>query len=335
MDEGPKFVDGISLPSIGQVVRKWEDHIGVDRLREFVKQPRRIVPPNGFNNPWHWWVMAAVTKATDKETDAGYVAQGVINRLNEHDSPTYFVGRDVVEAMERTDFGNAPMRDIKWPHEGILFMLPDCEELKYETVSELNRDGEPVVVRSISRPVGIAIANVWSYPEDEPGIAILVVDALGACSWSFMPYRDTWQEAIDYIRVRDSLPPVSPRKPWQTALAETEREALFKNASLVFKVMCLWNSERRDGLSEMLQTGGGMIRKGDAKRTGNKAYDLWSGLCLSLNGALSHDPDCHGEDFESKVRRHWRRGHFRNQPHGPGRAMRKSVWIRPYMAGSL
>lgn len=323
------------LPSIQDVVKRMERNFGADRLREVIEEPRRILPPNGFVNPWNWWVMATSTKLSDRDTDAGYVARGVIEVLKAHESPTYFVGRDVVEAMERTDFGNAPMRDIKWGHDGILFMLPNCEELHYDSVSRvIAEDGSERVIAHRARPIGVAIANTWSVAENAPGVAILTVDNVGAVSWSFMPYRDTWQEAVDYICERDLTSPTPTRLPWQHALVDSERKALLKNCSLVFKILCLWNSERSDGSPEILRTGGTMIRRGNPRRTDKKAHDLWSGLLVNLNGALVHESDGDGAE-DGKVRRHWRRGHFRNQPHGVGRALRRSVWIRPYMAGSL
>lgn len=37
---------------------------------------------------------------------------------------------------------------------------------------------------------------------------------------------------------------------------------------------------------------------------------------------------------ESGVATHWRRGHWRNQPHGPGASLRKLMWIMPTLVGS-
>ena len=30
---------------------------------------------------------------------------------------------------------------------------------------------------------------------------------------------------------------------------------------------------------------------------------------------------------------HWRRGHWRNQAHGPGRSLRKLIWVMPMRVG--
>ena len=31
---------------------------------------------------------------------------------------------------------------------------------------------------------------------------------------------------------------------------------------------------------------------------------------------------------------HWRRGHWRNQAHGPGRSLRKLIWLMPMLVGN-
>lgn len=37
---------------------------------------------------------------------------------------------------------------------------------------------------------------------------------------------------------------------------------------------------------------------------------------------------------EGGIATHWRRGHWRNQPHGPGASLRKLMWIMPTLVGS-
>jgi hypothetical protein len=39
------------------------------------------------------------------------------------------------------------------------------------------------------------------------------------------------------------------------------------------------------------------------------------------------------EGAKGSVRFHWTRGHFRLQPHGPGRHLTKTIWIEPYASG--
>jgi len=34
------------------------------------------------------------------------------------------------------------------------------------------------------------------------------------------------------------------------------------------------------------------------------------------------------------VASHWRRGHWRNQAHGPARSLRKLIWVMPVLVGA-
>ncbi len=323
----------IVIPTLDEIVRDREEMFGANQLRDGIRPPRLIQPPSGFTDPYKWWVMATETVIRDKDTDAEFVSRGVMEALREHDAPTYFVSNEMIDAMERTDFGNAPMRDIQWAHEGMLFMLPDRQDSYYGAVMRDPNTGSAFTTKV--RAVGIGFARVWSEVEKSDGIAVFIVDSAGACSWALIPFMDTWQEAMDYIGKRDMVDDETRRKyPWQSKLAEVEREALFKNCSLIFKVLCLWNSERSDGSSEIAQHGGRIIRAGNPRRTDRKRHDLWSGILLRLNESVSESGES-GDASDPKLRRHWRRGHFRNQPHGAGRSLRRSIWIRPYMAGSL
>jgi hypothetical protein len=323
-------------PTLDEIIKDREDIFGADELREGIKPPRLIQPPSGFVDPYKWWVMATETVIRDKDTDAEFVARGIMGALREHAAPTYFISNEMIDAMEQTDFGNAPMRDIEWSHNGILFMLPERKDSYYEAVMRDPNTGQPLTAQV--RAVGIGFANVWSSVENSQGIAVFIVDSAGACSWALIPFMDTWQEAMDYISKRDmmtmDIDEARQKYPWQSKLVDVERGAMFKNCSLIFKVLCLWNSERSDGSSEIVQRGGTLVRAGNPKRNDRKKHDLWSGIVLGLNETVA-DLGADGEVCDPKVRRHWRRGHFRNQPHGAGRSLRKSIWIRPYMAGSL
>lgn len=329
----------IEPPTLDDIVRDREAVFGVNELRDGINPPRMIQPPSGFVDPYKWWVMATEAVIRDKDTDAEFVARGVMTALRQHDAPTYFVSNEMIDAMERTDFGNAPMRDIQWGHEGMLFMLPDRPDSYYDAVmlrQSFDRDsGTGCPYKTKVRAVAIGFARVYSETEQDDGIAVFIVDSAGACSWALIPFMDTWQQAVDYIDKRDMMSDEARKHyPWQSKLADVEREALFKNCSLVFKVLCLWNSERPDGSSEIIQDGGRLLRAGNPKRKDRKKHDLWNGVVLRLNGGIGIDTDYDGA-ADPKMRRHWRRGHFRNQAHGAGRSLRKSIWIRPYMAGSL
>lgn len=45
--------------------------------------------------------------------------------------------------------------------------------------------------------------------------------------------------------------------------------------------------------------------------------------------ALQHEYEAQGGKRGELTEAHWRRGHWRNQPHGPGNGLRKLIWLRP------
>jgi hypothetical protein len=44
-------------------------------------------------------------------------------------------------------------------------------------------------------------------------------------------------------------------------------------------------------------------------------------------------PAAESQGTHASPRIHWRRGHIRKQPHGPGRIERKLIWIEPVLVG--
>ncbi|RYD25057.1 MAG: hypothetical protein EOP86_27825 [Verrucomicrobiaceae bacterium] len=46
-----------------------------------------------------------------------------------------------------------------------------------------------------------------------------------------------------------------------------------------------------------------------------------------------HNVTGEGDATGAGVRLHWRRGHFRSQPHGEGRTLRKLIWLEPVLVG--
>ena len=69
----------------------------------------------------------------------------------------------------------------------------------------------------------------------------------------------------------------------------------------------------------------------DRKRGGTREF--WSPNVIGRSYRLpAHRPDLGGT--HSSPRLHWRRGHFRQQPYGPARAERKTIWLEPQLIGA-
>jgi hypothetical protein len=60
--------------------------------------------------------------------------------------------------------------------------------------------------------------------------------------------------------------------------------------------------------------------------------EFWTPRLLGEHYKIRHESVDHG-GHHSSPRFHWVRGHWRDQPHGPGRELRHTIWIEPFTKG--
>lgn len=94
-----------------------------------------------------------------------------------------------------------------------------------------------------------------------------------------------------------------------------------------------WQPEAPRGLIEELTEGKtpGARRRAEMSLN-SQGYGIVH-LC-GMHFRSEQDVGTEVDGFGVGVRTHWRRGHFRNQPHGPQRSLRKLVWIMPLLVNS-
>jgi len=87
-----------------------------------------------------------------------------------------------------------------------------------------------------------------------------------------------------------------------------------------------------------------LIQKAESTKPKNRraAYDeLWVQgyakirYCKIEISEGKHSSTGQDTSEDKKLVRHWRRGHWRNQPHGAGLKDRKLIWIKPCLVGSV
>lgn len=127
------------------------------------------------------------------------------------------------------------------------------------------------------------------------------------------------------------------RLPW--VLAAGHEEDIRKACALLGKVLLYINCpscrmEKREDRSAMIKRRAGIKspRKADKlARQAGKLYDY-----VLITGTFEPtEGDGVGGDTGRHVSAHWRRGHFRNQPYGEGRKLRKPVWIQPILVAGV
>lgn len=95
---------------------------------------------------------------------------------------------------------------------------------------------------------------------------------------------------------------------------------LYLSSDQAFKTLLLEQSE----LEQQLQRLKSPAKRSKLERKSHTAYDR----VVIGPQALTSPPSEHQADPRQR-KIHWRRGHFRQQPHGPERSLRKTIWICP------
>ena len=118
---------------------------------------------------------------------------------------------------------------------------------------------------------------------------------------------------IDYTGVKDAEG------------VEADHIATDRVSALMLKLLVVLNT--RQTLVEY----GTCVRPQRFKHGRVKQRELWSPNLIGWHYRPAQAVEAQGT--HAKPRLHWRRGHVRNQPHGPGRTQRRLIWIEPMLVG--
>lgn len=115
---------------------------------------------------------------------------------------------------------------------------------------------------------------------------------------------------------------------------------LSKPVQVLFNSLCYLDYDERlvrmaypDGTPERLARLSASPRSSEAKRATSKLEGLGFRRIYICGGSRSVATGSHGGISTATRHSHWRRGHWRHQPHGEGRRLRKLIWIMPTMVG--
>lgn len=257
--------------------------------------------------------------------------------LKERRMPMFFLAPDLLEAVLRTDFDD----DINWqgmelPYESGLLMLPKG---------------------SLVHPVDGEIAMLmWSrvrqgdQPSPWPGIPMSVLPndsfvLLGAC-----PDTMIWYDSILTANVRPTMrlnnlfyrapgepvPHVERSNFMDADLTDLDAGFVEKMGVILFGTFLAMNAR-----PQLVEHGKLLKRVG---KTVEQAREFWSPNVIGAKYKFRREvPHIVRGKFEHSTREggthasprlHWRRGHYRNQPVGPGRKERKTIWLEPCLIGA-
>ncbi len=276
--------------------------------------------------------------AVDRQ-EAAEIAQGLFVmytavQLIRHRVPTWFVGKEMFEALANTTPPSVTVSELKLPVPAGVFLLPQDAEVEYSPPAFLAwsvEGGElPALPGALAGNPTAKIAweclGELNLPHKYLHLLAVTFDpatgpnGLGQILFSASVPLD---QAIDINRMtKVDIGDTTLAEAGQTGVDDGIRN-FFVNAVLLMA-----------NYPEMLETGSLLERakerigRGPVTKT-----EYWAPNWLGRRYKRVKRSDGMSESSHASPMFHWRKGHWRNQACGEGRKDRKQVWIEPHPVG--
>jgi hypothetical protein len=259
------------------------------------------------------FTVAAVGSFCDVEANNGVVADPVAynvatvaEKLHTLLVPTYWVGRDLMAAALQTAPPAAlTAQDILLPLDALLFLLP----------------GQSLISPTGHDSSWLAVARAPLKQSQEVGILFATGSIVQDCFYTAVLRPGDTLGSLEYADTQSFSPMCGP----YGSISDGDREFLGRMARVGVTLIMLMSS--RPNLVETdtphtapIPTTGKAARK--------LAAPNWVGRTYRI---VRPEP---GNGSHASPYVHWRRGHWRHQAHGEGRALRKDIWIEPMLVGT-
>jgi hypothetical protein len=267
--------------------------------------PRRYAVPGGYGSPKKAAACLATHLGLAQETELDKSASAIFfiaDGLVQHNVPTYWASRDIVEASAATDLpAELCFSELKLPLPAILFMLPE---------------------NAIKAPgtEGLSWIGFSEFPEGAVGFG----SGNSTTAYSMVLRRDEpLSQNEDKVAFYQS--PVD-GSDWSSFLT-TEDTGVHRLLTKIGVNLLMIMSSRPE-LSEVGTPVESPLTP-DGRRPDNK---LWSPNWIGRT--YRHASRAEPDGTHASPRMHWRRGHWRHQPCGPNRSERKDIWIEPCLVSA-
>jgi len=294
---------------------------------EPILEPRRIQAPTGYHSTKcvsvGMYLLLVQSRIKDElnlqqvptEITAHSIAYGVIN----HGLHVLYVREQFAEAVAATDLPHDfTLDDLHWPMPGLVIGWPAgfMQEAVGRDLCFVYAANMDAGDYSVAAMPGCPTITV---PQAKVGWHYYAWDGQHLESFVSAFHRDNpVDEAIlnygytDYTGIRDE------------AGVEADKAMTDRVSALMLKLLVVLNT--RPNLVER----GHCVRPQRLKRGRVKHRELWSPNLIGWRYQVKRS----GTQIHASPRLHWRRGHLRNQPFGPGRRQRRLVWIEPVLVGA-
>jgi len=289
---------------------------------------RRYVPAQGYASPNLIQFLMGGTFAACKKlgrygkpSDADVTVAAAAVTLMKLEWPCYAILPDLADALAETDPpSDMTWNEIEWPLPAATFLLPLNPAMAEHFICPLS-----AVTLTIAKAVSPLVGPWGKIEFKSPGEHVLLVT--------------TYREPGGMQHVSSVALPEHPMslmgeseghwdKPEVAAMTPEDLLRQRRVAGMAATILGFMASGYEPKLLKALP--GDMLRPPSAskKHPHPALYGVrWLGVGYRRKG-----PPLGGHHASPAV--HWRRGHFRSQPYGPGRALRRPRWIEPMMVGA-
>lgn len=296
--------------------------------------PRHISPPGGYIAPRHWWSACFAAIHPDivvadglYPKDLRICVANAVSMMRGLNGPTYFPSKELIEALDNTDINDIDFRDIKFPADAMMFMLPnEPQYMKYDMdYGGQNMSVYPVCV-SLSRfqsPLRTDDGSTSSLKE-RPVLEGTMLDSKGDIGWVRIPCEGAWSDTMkrygsDMVYDRMGMR-VDPKENPVVEKDSAQTQWAFRMA---VKLLIAMNTIGDLHIPEPKLARAANIKKG--------RREMWQGQVMTLARAVSSEAG----GSHASPRFHLRRGHIRQQRHGVANQLTKVMWIKPTWVGKL
>ncbi len=299
--------------------------------------PRSYNEPAGFSSPRHLAadLLGLLVKPPVRQQELGGV-----NLLSQFSTfaavsmaalsvPVFFVGPDLLQALALT----SPPDRLRWdemklPFDACSFMLPrgslvhptvgECRYIWYARLNKSTRYQHPF---DKATTFGFESAHfvVRMCFGGDGQVRDMIFNQIRNPTFSHLGMK---MELVTDVEIEDEVPVDAFDSPPAYTSADAKELELFYSA-LTLTVNLLLVMVERPQIVERSRPTGKRTKKGTA---------FWTPNFIGQTYRLPKAVETSTEPY-FKLRLHWRRGHWRSQPHGLQSSLRRLVWIEPVLVG--
>lgn len=281
--------------------------------------PRNVIPPSGYPSSKEASAIIAnlayVTSLKRKVDNDPLIAAEliVIDQWVKLGAQVYFADSDLLDAAANTELPDSyAFSDLKWPVEAFVLMLPHGWAKQ-----NAGKDCNYVLVAKVDAGPRACLLN------DKSLNGRVTVDRIAMAFQS----RDPGQEGLGCYRiVHNADKPLSEKLPLHKIQDTMDRaDADFSNklSQTILAFLLILGTKPKEAIEYAYGP------RNKVSSNGSGGLETYTGLKLGQGYYRKYPRG--NTNTGREVASHFRRGHLRNQRHGPGYALTKLIWIEPVM----